>query len=274
MAKLRLPFKIKAKISQNFGNKLIINGKNIYGQWSLLGHNGLDFGLPNDTPIYSPHDGRILENAYDKNGYGWYIKIESKKEGSVLAHNRRFVVKIGDDVKKGELVGYSDNSGFSTGSHLHWGYYRLPRNRKNGYNGYIDQTPYLKDNIEQFLISKGYTYPKAHLDVVKAMYQSDLKLKSGKYIIKDDYSKTVEELSKKQIARCKIEKKEAVDNAIKECAKEDKVKFEKLEKKCEEMRNTTAYKIAESITKALQIIKEKYGRHSTRLSGKSKGSGK
>ena len=82
MARLQLPFKVKARITQTFGNKFYRNGVDVYAQWGLKGHNGIDYGLKNDTPIYAPHDGKVRENAYDKLGYGWYVKIENDKEGS------------------------------------------------------------------------------------------------------------------------------------------------------------------------------------------------
>ena len=43
---------------------------------------------------------------------------------------------------KGQAVVVSNNTGFSTGPHSHWGYFRKPRDRTNGYLGYVDPTPY------------------------------------------------------------------------------------------------------------------------------------
>ena len=80
------PFFGNYPITQIFGNKLILNGKDIYGQWGLLGHNGVDYGLPTDTPLITPHHGKVIEAAFDRGGYGWYTKIENDVEGSILAH--------------------------------------------------------------------------------------------------------------------------------------------------------------------------------------------
>ena len=109
-----------------------------YKRFGIKGHNGLDLRAPTGTPVYSPHDGVIKERRFDS-GYGNYLKVESKTEGSVLAHLSRFAVGINKHVKKGDLIGYSGNTGNSTGPHLHWGYYKLPRNRNDGYLGYINQ---------------------------------------------------------------------------------------------------------------------------------------
>ena len=119
----------------------------MYSRFGLKGHNGIDFRASNGTPVYAPHDGIIKERRFDANGYGNYIKIESEKEGSVLAHFQDFAVNINKIVKEGDLVGHADNTGFSTGPHLHWGYYKIPRNRGDGYLGYINQLPLLKGKL-------------------------------------------------------------------------------------------------------------------------------
>ena len=102
---MRLPFDGNFRITQTFGNKLILNGKDVYAQWGLEGHNGIDFGLPFNTPTVYPHDGTIKEISFDKVGYGWYVKLENTKEGSVLAHNNKLLGKIGDKVKEGQDAG-------------------------------------------------------------------------------------------------------------------------------------------------------------------------
>jgi hypothetical protein len=207
---MRLPFDGNYKITQIFGNKLIIDGVDFYGKWGLLGHNGIDYGIPTGVNILSPHKGTIKEAYFDANGYGWYVKVENDIEGSILGHMLSLDVKVGDIVEEGQKVGVSDNTGASTGPHLHWSYYRFPRDKSNGYNGFIDQTSYIlipnptpttqpsgDDNtIRDFLISKGYTHTETHLEVIKVLYESDLKLKSGQYVIKEDCNKEKENLQK------------------------------------------------------------------------------
>ena len=115
----------------------------MYKRFGLLGHNGIDMDLPNGTQVIAPHGGKVIEATNDPMGYGNYIKIENDKEGSVLAHLQTFQVKVGDTVSEGQPIALSNNTGNSTGPHLHWGYYLFPRNRQNGYAGYIDQLPLL-----------------------------------------------------------------------------------------------------------------------------------
>lgn len=151
---MRLPFKGLYILTQEFGNDLVINGIHIYHQYLVLhpdgtkkpmkGHNGLDFGTPHRTEIVAPHSGKVVEVAYDENGYGWYVKIESDTEGSVIAHLDSVDVKVEYLLTEGDHIGWSDNSGNSTNPHTHWGYYRMPRDRANGIAGFIDQVPYLE----------------------------------------------------------------------------------------------------------------------------------
>lgn len=135
---MRKPFNGEYRLTQEWG----VN-PDVYKQFNLKGHNGTDWGLPNGTEVVAPHNGKVLEVAFDSTGYGNYIKIESGLEGSVLAHLQSFKVKVGDTVNEGQVVALSDNTGFSTGAHLHWGYYRIPRNRQDGFLGFINPFPYL-----------------------------------------------------------------------------------------------------------------------------------
>ena len=128
------PFKGTFRLTQGFGENPAS-----YAKFGMKGHNGLDYGTPTNTQIIAPHSGKVIEASFDANGYGNYLKIENAVEGSVLAHLASFQVKVGDTVSEGQPIGLSDNTGNSTGPHLHWGYYLFPRNRQNGYVGFIDQ---------------------------------------------------------------------------------------------------------------------------------------
>lgn len=138
------PFKGMFTITQEWGNDLVIGGVHIYAQFGLKGHNGVDYGTPTGTPILAPHGGKVIEAAFDKYGYGMYVKIENDKEGSILGHLKSFVVNPGDTITEGTEIGISDNTGNSTGAHLHWGYFRKPRNKTDGYSGTTNPFPFLQ----------------------------------------------------------------------------------------------------------------------------------
>lgn len=141
---MRSPVK-KIYITQKFG----VN-PDAYAKFGLKGHNGIDYRafLPNGercyeggkSEVFAPHDGKIIENVFDANGYGWYVKIENDNEGSVLAHfSSQSPLKVGTNVQEGHFIGFQGTTGNSTGIHLHWGYYKKPRDRSNGYGGFINQ---------------------------------------------------------------------------------------------------------------------------------------
>lgn len=116
-----------------------------YQKFGLKGHNGLDVPLQTGTKLYSVIDGIVTEQASDPSGYGNYVKIENSECGVLYAHLSRFVLNVGQAVKAGDLVGYSGNTGNSTGPHLHFAVFPKPRDRSNGYAGYINP---LGDQIE------------------------------------------------------------------------------------------------------------------------------
>lgn len=96
-------------------------------------HNGLDIGAPIGTPVYAADDGIIeaVDNNdrsyYRKYQYGKYVFIKHNNNMSTLyAHLSKQVVKEGEAVKRGDLIGYSGNTGYSTGPHLHFGVYWAP----------------------------------------------------------------------------------------------------------------------------------------------------
>lgn len=118
-----------------------------YAKFGLKGHNGIDYAIPTGTPLISCINGTVIECAYDAPGYGNYLKIENDKCGVIYAHMKRLSdYKPGMMVAVGANIGLSGNTGNSTGSHLHFGVFPKPRDRSNGYGGYID--PLDKTKVE------------------------------------------------------------------------------------------------------------------------------
>lgn len=85
-------------------------------------HPGIDLRAALNTPIYAPANGVVEYAAYSNNGYGYsVILIHNFGFKIVYAHMmRKDVVKAGQFVKKGDLLGYTGNTGLSTGPHLHY----------------------------------------------------------------------------------------------------------------------------------------------------------
>ena len=87
-------------------------------------HHGVDLGAKRGTPILAVAEGKVVYSGW-MGGYGRVVKIEHKDNYLTLyAHQSRLNVKVGEKVQKGKIIGYTGNSGRSTGPHLHFGLYK------------------------------------------------------------------------------------------------------------------------------------------------------
>lgn len=110
-----------------------------YSPYGLKGHNGIDYGIPTGAKLYSAINGTVIEVLYDAPGYGKYIKIENDECGVLYGHMKTLSpISVGTKVVAGQEIGLSGDTGNSTGPHLHFGVFPKPRDRSNGYAGYID----------------------------------------------------------------------------------------------------------------------------------------
>lgn len=83
-------------------------------------HGGVDFALKIGEPIYAVFDG-VVRVAQINGGYGKMILIRHYNNLETLyAHLDKINVKVGQEVKAGDIIGMSGNTGFSTGPHLHF----------------------------------------------------------------------------------------------------------------------------------------------------------
>jgi murein DD-endopeptidase MepM/ murein hydrolase activator NlpD len=84
-------------------------------------HNGQDFRVPFGTEVYATGDGIVVESGYSSGGFGNYVVIDHDYGLSTLyGHLSQIKVPKGTNVKRGELVGISGDSGLSSGPHLHY----------------------------------------------------------------------------------------------------------------------------------------------------------
>jgi uncharacterized protein YgiM (DUF1202 family) len=85
-------------------------------------HTGVDIGAVTGTPIYAAGDGTVeFQQDREKEGYG-RLTVLRHDNGLVTyyAHQDKMLVKRGDKVKAGDVIGYVGNTGLSTGPHLHF----------------------------------------------------------------------------------------------------------------------------------------------------------
>lgn len=94
----------------------------IYGYKSL--HDGIDFLANCGDPIYAPADGKVLDE-YFQGAWGNRIIIDHGWErgvglATISNHLSGYAVGVGDHVKRGQVIGFIGNTGWSTGCHLHF----------------------------------------------------------------------------------------------------------------------------------------------------------
>ncbi len=118
-----------------------LSGNNVPDMWPILGpinsgfgeredpilgigngefHKGIDIGSPDGTPVHAPAGGRVVKAAMG-NGYGREIQIDHGNGiVTVYGHLQGWNVTAGQEVVKGEVIGFVGHSGRTTGSHLHY----------------------------------------------------------------------------------------------------------------------------------------------------------
>ena len=93
----------------------------------LLGneHHGIDISAVNGTPVIATVSGSVVRAGYDSVfGMGWNVKVVSDDGGWTVYYfhldDGSLLVSVGDHVTYGEHIAGVDNSGASTGPHLHY----------------------------------------------------------------------------------------------------------------------------------------------------------
>lgn len=124
------------------------NIKKKYQDWGIVGHNGLDFGLPEGTEVLACDEGTVIQVG-DNGDFGMSVTIKHSWGTSIYTHLQSFGVLVNDHVNKGQVVGLSGRTGFVTGPHLHFGIQPTNPDTNNGYLGYINPMPYLTEKTEK-----------------------------------------------------------------------------------------------------------------------------
>ncbi|MEO0770477.1 MAG: M23 family metallopeptidase, partial [Cyanobacteria bacterium J06649_4] len=107
------------RVSSEFGIR-----RNPFGGSSYEMHEGIDFAGDYGDIIAASGDG-VVTLAESYGGYGKTVTIDHANGYETLyAHLNQIKVKVGDTVKRGQIVGYMGSTGRSTGPHLHYGIYK------------------------------------------------------------------------------------------------------------------------------------------------------
>ena len=84
-------------------------------------HAGIDLAGPIGTPIYATADGTVSESGYNNGGYGNLVKLDHGRGIETrYGHMSAILVRAGQRVTRGQMIGRMGSTGRSTGSHLHY----------------------------------------------------------------------------------------------------------------------------------------------------------
>lgn len=84
-------------------------------------HYGMDFTAPTGTPIYATGDGKVIRADNRATGYGNHIVIDHGFGYETLyAHLHKYNIRAGQEVKRGDIIGFVGSTGRSQAPHLHY----------------------------------------------------------------------------------------------------------------------------------------------------------
>jgi len=130
------------RIASGFGMRI----DPVYGTVKM--HKGLDFTAPQGTPIYATGNGTIEVAGQTGDGFGNHVVINHGYGYETLyGHMYKVKVKIGEKVKRGEVIGWVGSSGKSTGPHCHYEVHINGQEVDPVYFFYNDLTPEQFDRI-------------------------------------------------------------------------------------------------------------------------------
>ena len=170
---MRLYFNLKKnRISQYFGENKLPK----YKEMDMKGHNGIDFRYYHGEPIAFPCDleGTVIRCETDSEG-GIGVDVVVYDDGEYYKlrfwHLKAWDVTVGDKIQTGQLFTRADNTGHSTGDHLHFGLkpveYKqgvwVNKLQNNGYFGGIDPMSFIIDTHKNAIIEN----IKAQIEIIK-----------------------------------------------------------------------------------------------------------
>lgn len=125
----------------------------LYDGVPLKGHNGIDFGTPENTPLLAVDDGEVLRVDFEPDGFGHFVLLRHRWGESLYAHLNRVDVAQGAPLALGQSLGLSGNSGGTFGPHLHFGVRVYPYRRTDGWGGFVNPLPFMQ--LADLPISRG-----------------------------------------------------------------------------------------------------------------------
>ncbi len=107
-----------ARISSPFGTRIHPIFK------SRIFHTGIDYAIAYGTPIRASNAGKVIYSGW-YGGYGKVVIVDhglyrGQPTSTLYAHMSKQAASVGQNVTKGQIIGYVGSTGYSTGPHLHF----------------------------------------------------------------------------------------------------------------------------------------------------------
>lgn len=127
--------------------------QSVYSQ--MKGHNGVDLNAYKWQPVYCAQIGRVDEVSTEV-ARGLGVSVRTFSNGKWYRHRYWHLIALdvenGDELKTGDLLGYADSTGYSSGDHLHFEVKEVDKdgrvlNQNNGYFGAIDPLPLMEEKF-------------------------------------------------------------------------------------------------------------------------------
>lgn len=122
-------------------------------------HMGMDFTAPQGTPIYATADGTVTDAGFNTGGYGNRVVISHGFGYETLyGHMYRIKARVGEQVKRGQVIGYIGSTGKSTGPHCHYEVHRRGVPQDPIYYFYNDISPAQFDRIVKMAAASNQSF--------------------------------------------------------------------------------------------------------------------
>lgn len=114
-------------------------------------HYGQDFSVPYGTEVYATGDGVVIESGYNNGGLGNFVAIDHGYGlQSIYGHLSSMRVTKGQNVKRGDKIAFSGNTGTSSGPHLHYEIKQFGQHKNPIWYFNDDMTP---EEFEEMIIT-------------------------------------------------------------------------------------------------------------------------
>lgn len=126
----RRPFNGPVNITQEYGTREAGSRRGY--------HTGVDYAMAVGTQVVAPEPGTIAQNGDGRapaDGRGYFILVRGDSGTMHCLYHLKQMGTVGGRVSEGQVIGYSGNTGLSTGPHLHW------ETRKAPFDGNSDYPP-------------------------------------------------------------------------------------------------------------------------------------